>query len=102
MVTFAAAEEHGKNLNCGFDLECLPDLVCAFQRCHQPCTASRDCPAGQRCIEVRDLDAGVLLGQVCRVPEESRSTMNSRCPDPLICGVDGRCRDEWQTARDCI
>jgi hypothetical protein len=91
----------GKNLNCSFDPQCSPDLVCAFGKCHRPCEVTRDCPAGERCIQVKGEDGG-LLGQVCQLPDETACVRNSDCPGVQICGIDGRCRDQCATARDCL
>ena len=94
-------ETRSTNLNCSFDLDCVDPLVCAFGNCHAQCVTSRDCSAGQRCVQVRSDDAGALLGNVCLQPIESRCTINSDCPAPLICGIDGQCREECLTTRDC-
>jgi sugar lactone lactonase YvrE len=93
----------GEAAGCSINSECNNPLVCAFKRCHAECMTSRDCKLpGQRCVQARDAETGVLLGTVCQLAEETKCTMNSQCPDPQICGLDGKCREQCSADRDCI
>src|SRR5439155_8736429 len=38
----------------------------------------------------------------CQLPDETKCTMNSQCTAPLICGLDGHCREQCAADRDCI
>lgn len=49
---------------CFLDSECQEPLICAFQRCHEQCTTSRDCPDGQRCVQ------GSGEFYACQLPDE--------------------------------
>jgi hypothetical protein len=34
--------------DCSINSDCNSPLICAFGRCHNECTATRDCPTGER------------------------------------------------------
>jgi hypothetical protein len=102
VVAFTEQVPTGPNLNCSYDPECLATLVCAWNRCHEPCETSHDCRAGERCMQVRSVDdGGTLVGHACQLPDEARCVLNSQCPGVQICGIDERCRDSCKTAQDC-
>lgn len=66
-----------------------PDsLICAFQKCHLQCNTSADCDSGLRCV------LGTKPEHVCLLPEEQDCKLSSDCPEPLVCGQDGECRDQ--------
>ncbi|MFO0571406.1 MAG: putative metal-binding motif-containing protein [Polyangiaceae bacterium] len=74
-----------------------PDqLICAFQRCHIQCNSSADCDTGLRCV------LGTKPEHVCLLKEEQDCKLSSDCPDPLVCGPDGECRDQCKTNSDCV
>ena len=90
------------NADCSINTDCNNPLVCAFKRCHNKCTSSRDCPEGQRCVKPTDVDTGSVNANVCQLPEETHCHLNSECADGLICGVDGLCRNQCDKDRDCL
>lgn len=76
--------------------DCPDPLICQFGHCTNACNEDRDCPSGARCLEDDD---GTLA---CLDMAETECTINSDCLDPLlVCAVDGRCREECRTDRDC-
>src|SRR4051812_30012439 len=81
---------------CSIDSECNNPLVCAFRKCHNECSLERDCALGELCVKLAN------NATVCQLPDENRCTLNSDCMLPQICAVDGRCRNECNTFRDCI
>jgi len=86
-----ASLDHG----CSINSDCNSPLVCVFSLCHDACTESRDCPAGERCVS-----AGA--NSVCELPGESACSATSPCPTGLICAADLRCRDACTTAQPCV
>src|SRR5882724_2504033 len=90
---------------CSINSECDNPLVCAFKRCHNQCTSSRDCMIGLRCVQAKDVDTGMSLGgTVCQLPDEATKpcTLNSDCPGAQICGIDAKCRDQCALDKDCV
>lgn len=81
---------------CLINSDCTSPLVCAFQRCHNACKDSRDCPSGLRCV------ASDRPFKVCELKEEVHCARNIDCPPQMVCGVDGQCRDQCSTNGDCI
>ncbi|HEX4340707.1 MAG TPA: hypothetical protein VH062_32585 [Polyangiaceae bacterium] len=81
---------------CLINSDCTSPLVCAFQRCHNECTDSRDCNMGQRCV------ASDRPFKVCELAEEKNCSTNVDCPPGMVCGVDGQCRDQCSSSNDCI
>jgi hypothetical protein len=81
---------------CLINSDCQDPLVCAFKRCHDACTTSRDCPTGQRCL------ASDRPFHVCQLPDETDCIYHSDCPPSLVCGADKECRDQCTTHRDCL
>ena len=81
---------------CSINSDCQSPLVCAFQRCHSACETSRDCDPGQRCM------ASDRPFHVCQLAQEQDCTYNSQCPEGQVCGVDGQCRDQCASDRDCV
>ncbi len=82
--------------SCLINSDCESPMVCAFKSCHVECTTSRDCEDGARCI------AAERPFRVCQLETERDCSTNADCPTPLVCGVDGECRDGCASARDCI
>ncbi|HEY1532584.1 MAG TPA: hypothetical protein VGF76_01155, partial [Polyangiaceae bacterium] len=39
---------------------------------------------------------------VCQLAQEQDCTYNSQCPEGQVCGVDGQCRDQCASDRDCV
>jgi hypothetical protein len=82
---------------CLINTDCNTPLVCAFRKCHNACTSSRDCPdPHERCV------ASDRPFDVCQLASERDCSLNSQCPAGEVCGVDGQCRDQCASARDCI
>jgi hypothetical protein len=81
---------------CVINTDCDSPLVCAFRKCHNACTTSRDCQAGQRCV------ASDRPFNVCQLDSERDCQYNSQCAVRQWCGIDGRCRDQCAADRDCI
>jgi len=86
--------------DCLLDSECDAELVCVFRRCHQPCNSAKDCPLRpdgehQACI-VADKPK-----RVCQLESETTCKLHSDCPGTLLCGIDGACRSECASDRDC-
>lgn len=90
-VTLAALSE-----GCLINSDCGGALVCAFRRCHVQCNESKDCELGQRCV------GADRPFSVCQLEIEKLCTFNSQCPEGQLCAVDGECRDQCKTARDCL
>lgn len=80
--------------SCTQTSDCDSTLVCQFGQCTNICNGDRDCPAGARCVEEDGTRA-------CLDMSERECNVNSECGPLLICAVDGRCRDECVTDRDC-
>ncbi|HEY3592485.1 MAG TPA: hypothetical protein VGL13_01370, partial [Polyangiaceae bacterium] len=81
---------------CVLNTDCESPLVCAFKRCHAECETSRDCPAGERCVE------SDKPFHVCQLAEERNCSYNSDCASGQFCAVDLQCRDQCHTDRDCV
>ncbi len=81
---------------CVINTDCSSPLVCAFRKCHMACTDTRDCPPSQRCM------ASDRPFHVCQLPQETKCGYNSDCPNGQICAVDGQCRDQCASDRDCV
>jgi hypothetical protein len=92
----------GSAAGCSINSDCNSPFVCAFKRCHTQCQGTVNCPAGARCVHARDVDTGVLLGNVCQLSDERACVNNSQCPATLVCGIDGQCRDLCDVDRDCV
>jgi hypothetical protein len=94
-----AADELSKQ--CTLNSECNDPLVCAFQRCHEQCSVSRDCPPGQRCVKGEEEDSEDMPG-VCQLPVETTCDRDSDCKEDQFCARDGECRDGCGSNDDCI
>jgi formylglycine-generating enzyme required for sulfatase activity len=81
---------------CAINSDCSSPLVCAFKSCHNACASSRDCPDSERCV------ASDRPFSVCQLPSERDCSYNSQCGTGQLCGVDGQCRDQCTTDRDCV
>ncbi len=82
--------------SCLVNSDCNAPLVCAFEACHAECESSRDCDAGARCV------AAARPYKVCQLEEERACERGTDCPEGLVCGVDGECRDQCLTVNDCV
>src|SRR5262245_49694015 len=87
---------HVLSEGCSVNSDCNAPLVCAFQRCHNACTETRDCPSGERCV------ASDRPFRVCQLGIEKLCRYNTDCPVSQVCGVDGQCRDQCVASRDCV
>jgi hypothetical protein len=79
---------------CVLNSDCSTPLLCVFQKCHNACVESRDCPMGQRCVA-----SGT--SHICQLPEESTCVAPITCQALLVCGPDLQCRSKCATAADC-
>ncbi len=81
--------------SCRLNSDCEGGLACVFGVCHEECSTTKDCPEG-RCI--------VGDGRVrhCQPAAASACALHSDCLAPLVCGRDGRCRNECAADRDCV
>jgi hypothetical protein len=79
---------------CSLNTDCNSPLICVFALCHAQCTASRDCPTGQRCVSVG-------ANEVCELPPEASCTASAPCPTGLVCASDLTCRDACSTTTPC-
>ncbi len=88
--------------NCTLSSDCRDPLVCRFGQCTNECMDDRDCLPGNVCAQ----EDGGALG--CRPESTMQCTLNSDCPDGLICAPDRHChppcRDDWDCwdGRVCI
>jgi hypothetical protein len=80
---------------CRLNSDCNPGLVCVSSVCHVECNTSEDCQGG-RCV----LGEGKL--RLCQPDSTASCTLHSDCDAPLVCGVDGKCRNECASDRDCV
>ncbi len=76
--------------------DCAGSLVCFSGKCHEPCSSSRDCPAGSSCVQAPD-GAGV-----CELAAEAKCQHDSDCAAPLVCSREGECRNQCLLDRDCV
>jgi hypothetical protein len=86
----------GLDQSCSINSNCHSPLVCAFARCHDQCTASRDCPTGERCL---------LSGTtgVCQLPAESTcASASATCQSGQVCGTDQQCRTQCSSTIACV
>ena len=80
---------------CVLNTDCNAPLVCSSGRCHAECRTTDDCSHGERCITSRE-------GSVCQLPQESKCKFTSECGAPLVCALDGACRNQCRGDRDCL
>jgi hypothetical protein len=97
MACGCAKVEPKKQLSdgCFQNSDCEGSLICSFGHCHEQCVVTEDSPAGARCVNVAE-------GTVCQLSSEGGCEYNSDCGEPLVCGLDGECRNECLAARDCV
>ncbi len=83
---------------CSINSDCNSPLVCAFQRCHQQCSESRDCPMNEQCLS--DPKTGTLA---CRLPDEVACGAAGACAGGLVCGggSDQTCKNSCTMQSDC-
>ncbi len=100
-VTAAASScsssNNGPNLsaNCSINSDCNSPLICAFARCHEACTESRDCMSGERCVQ-----AG--KSGVCQLASESTCGAGGTCQTGQVCvTTDNQCRGQCTAAGGC-
>ncbi len=97
-LTFAGAgcvaRRSGVGSQCEVNSECATPLVCRLGYCRAECVTSADCPARLSCV----LDA-LRIGS-CQLERETRCTLPSDCPTPLVCRF-MQCTNACETDRDC-
>lgn len=81
---------------CILNSDCEGLLVCVFERCHEQCARSRDCPPGQRCV------AGTGDTNVCLFRDESECITRQGCQSEQICSEDHECRDPCDDVDECV
>jgi hypothetical protein len=98
VATGCGSDERKKQLSdgCVQNSDCEGSLVCSFGHCHEQCETTKDCPAGARCVKVTADE------NVCQLSSEEGCEYNSDCGEPLICALDGECRNQCKTDRDCV
>jgi hypothetical protein len=81
--------------SCSINSDCNSPLICAFSKCHDACTESRDCPSGERCV---------LSGTtgVCQLPAEALCAAGTPCETGEVCGADLQCRVQCTTTGGCV
>lgn len=83
-----------RGAQCDLNSDCDAPLVCRLELCRVECATTRDCAAGLQCV----LDADGF--GACQLPEETRCSRASDCPDPLVC-ANRRCVNMCVMDRDC-
>lgn len=83
--------------SCSINSDCAEDLVCAFGRCHEECTAARDCEDPSLCVQSGESD---LL--VCQLDDDIDCSDDDDCREDQVCAVGGRCRDLCESNDDCV
>jgi hypothetical protein len=82
--------------SCTLNSDCQEGLVCKFGACHKACMQTRDCPTGERCVQVD----GVA---VCQTQAESACHADATCTPPLVCRtVDNTCRSACTSTGTCL
>lgn len=107
----SASEEKaaaGVSQSCTLNSDCSNPLVCAFQRCHQQCTESRDCGTNQRCVKESSKGGGEggagsgLIG-VCQLTvEKTCATGAVKCATGQQCAEDKQCHDVCTSNDECF
>jgi hypothetical protein len=80
---------------CSINSDCNSPLACAFGRCHNACTESRDCPADERCVSSGSTG-------VCQLTTESTCSATVLCQTGQVCGTDSQCRSQCSVTNTCI
>ncbi|HEX5101393.1 MAG TPA: hypothetical protein VFV94_17900 [Polyangiaceae bacterium] len=108
----SASEEKkaaGVSQACTLNSDCSNPFVCAFQRCHQQCTETRDCDDGQRCVKQATKgggegggSGGALVG-VCQLAvEKTCATGAVKCATGQQCAEDKQCHDVCESNDECF
>lgn len=95
-VPVEPSERFATGDSCYLASDCEEPLVCAFGRCHIECQTTRDCKGEQLCVNE------VEASRVCRLEDESACAADFDCPDGLVCGVDGTCRNGCDSGESCV
>lgn len=107
----SASEEKaaaGVSQACTLNSDCSNPFVCAFQRCHQQCTESRDCGTNQRCVKESSKGdgeggAGDALVGVCQLTvEKTCATGAVKCATGQQCAEDKQCHDVCTSNDECF
>ena len=81
---------------CSINSDCDDPLVCAFGRCHEECSSSRDCPGRANCVRSDDGDL-----RVCQLEVEISCNRDGDCSGDQTCAADGECRDGCKKVSEC-
>src|SRR5262245_50672274 len=81
--------------SCQLNSDCEANLVCTFGRCHAACEQTRDCSDGERCVSSGNV-------HVCQLDVETSCSSGTPCTAPLVCGPDGKCRNECASSQACL
>ena len=79
---------------CSLNSDCNEPLVCTFGKCHAACVETRDCLAGQSCVNTAQ-------GGVCQSATEALCDGSTGCAGGLVCAVDNRCRAACSVDSNC-
>src|SRR4051794_32175740 len=80
---------------CSINSDCEDPLACTFNKCHEACRADGDCPKDYTCAYAThsEADGGGPRLKVCVFEP---CVFDSRCPFPLVCGRDLKCRSQCE------
>jgi hypothetical protein len=84
-----------KTPTCLLASDCQNSLQCVQGYCVTACKQSKDCPSGERCIIATQ-------GNTCQPTETAKCQYTSQCTVPLVCALDGECRNQCQADIDCL
>lgn len=76
------------------DAGCGVGAVCVLGFCRSGCTTDAECSRGSICIGDR-----APFG--CALPAELACSSTQPCESPLVCGIDGKCRQGCEVTNDC-
>jgi hypothetical protein len=92
----SSAPLQGLASGCSLNSDCDDPLVCIFSLCHQQCTATRDCPNNEACVETPSGNG------VCQLASEAPCSPTKQCTGDLVCGLDSQCRAPCQGVGNCL
>jgi len=82
--------------DCSTDADCPSLQVCEYDRCHAVCVVTADCDGEARCVRLTE------ERKICQLSDEVECDADRDCGAPLVCGTDGKCRNECDSNSDCV